>query len=53
MHLLYEADVVDEDSLTEWYGDLKENESEIVNQTSIVKFFQWLEEASEDSEDSD
>ncbi|KAM3967996.1 eukaryotic translation initiation factor 2B subunit epsilon [Aphomia sociella] len=50
LHLLYEADVVDEDSLLEWYEDLKENESDIVNQTSILKFFEWLEEASEESE---
>ncbi|XP_050362996.1 translation initiation factor eIF-2B subunit epsilon [Nymphalis io] len=53
IHLLYEADVVDEDSLLVWYDDLKENESPIRNQTSIVKFFEWLQEASEESEDSD
>lgn len=49
-HLLYEADVVDEDSLLEWYEQLKENESPIINQTSLVKFFEWLQDASEESE---
>ncbi|CAH2063204.1 unnamed protein product, partial [Iphiclides podalirius] len=53
LHLLYEADVVDEDSLLEWYDDLKDNESQLVSQTSLVKFFEWLQEASEESEDSD
>ncbi|XP_045492377.1 translation initiation factor eIF-2B subunit epsilon [Colias croceus] len=53
LHLLYDADVIDEDSLLEWYEDLKEDESEIVNQTSLVKFFEWLQEASEESEESD
>ncbi|XP_026491193.1 translation initiation factor eIF2B subunit epsilon [Vanessa tameamea] len=53
IHLLYEADIVDEDSLLVWYEDLKENESPISNQTSIVKFFEWLQEASEESEESD
>ncbi|XP_072941564.1 translation initiation factor eIF2B subunit epsilon-like [Epargyreus clarus] len=53
VHLLYEADVVDEDSLLEWYQDLKENESQIANQVSIIKFFDWLQEASEESEDSE
>lgn len=52
VHLFYEADVVDEDSLIEWYDELKENESPIANQTSIMKFFEWLQEASEESEDS-
>lgn len=53
LHLLYETDVVDEDSLVEWYDDLKDNESPIVNQTSLVKFFEWLQEASEESEESE
>ncbi|CAG4964568.1 unnamed protein product [Parnassius apollo] len=53
VHLLYEFDIVDEDSLLEWYDDLKDNESLLVNQTSIVKFFEWLQEASEESEESD
>lgn len=53
MHLLYEADVVDEDSLLEWFEDLKEQESPIANQISVVKFFDWLQDASEESEDSD
>lgn len=53
IHLLYEADVVDEDSLLEWFEDLKENESPLINQTSVVKFFDWLQEASEESDDSD
>ncbi|XP_030032331.2 translation initiation factor eIF-2B subunit epsilon [Manduca sexta] len=53
VHLFYEADVVDEDSLIEWHDELKESESPIANQTSIVKFFDWLQEASEESEDSD
>ncbi|XP_023947314.2 translation initiation factor eIF-2B subunit epsilon [Bicyclus anynana] len=53
IHLLYESDIVDEDSLTEWFRDLKENESVLVDQTSVVKFFEWLQEASEESEDSD
>ncbi|XP_026765350.2 translation initiation factor eIF-2B subunit epsilon [Galleria mellonella] len=52
LHLFYEDDVVDEDSLLEWREDLKENESPIFNQTSILKFFEWLQEASEES-DSD
>ncbi|XP_047023506.1 translation initiation factor eIF-2B subunit epsilon [Helicoverpa zea] len=50
LHLLYEADVVDEDSLLEWHQNLEENESPIANQPSLVKFFDWLEEASEESE---
>ncbi|XP_075972904.1 translation initiation factor eIF2B subunit epsilon-like [Anticarsia gemmatalis] len=53
VHLLYEADVIDEDSLFEWQKDLEENESPIAKQTSLVKFFEWLEEASEESDDSD
>ncbi|XP_049865446.1 translation initiation factor eIF-2B subunit epsilon [Pectinophora gossypiella] len=53
IHLLYEADVVDEDSLLEWYKDLKENESPVLKQPALVKFFEWLEEASEESEESD
>ncbi|XP_014355995.2 translation initiation factor eIF-2B subunit epsilon [Papilio machaon] len=53
LHLLYETDVVDEDSLVEWYDDLKDNESPLVNQTSLVKFFEWLQEASEESEESE
>lgn len=40
--LLYEADVVDEDSLLEWKEDLDENESPIGKETSLVKFFEWL-----------
>ncbi|XP_045459624.1 translation initiation factor eIF-2B subunit epsilon [Melitaea cinxia] len=51
--LLYEADIVDEDSLLEWYEDLKENESPLKDQTSIVKFFEWLQEASEESDETD
>lgn len=50
IHLLYEADVVDEDSLNEWFEDLKENESTLVTQTSLLKFFEWLQQASEESE---
>ncbi|XP_013185586.2 translation initiation factor eIF-2B subunit epsilon [Amyelois transitella] len=50
IHLLYEADVVDEDSLNEWFEDLKKNESPIVAQTAFVKFFEWLQQASEESE---
>lgn len=53
LHLLYEADVVDEDSLIEWHKDLEENESPIANQPSLVKFFDWLEEASEESDESE
>ncbi|CAH2243540.1 translation initiation factor eIF-2B subunit epsilon [Pararge aegeria] len=53
IHLLYESDIVDEDSLLEWYRDLKENESILAEQTSVVKFFEWLQQASEESEDSD
>ncbi|VVC89134.1 unnamed protein product [Leptidea sinapis] len=53
VHLLYDADVVDEDSLVEWYKDLKDSESEIAEQTSLVKFFAWLQQASEESEESD
>lgn len=53
LHLLYEADVVDEDSLLEWRQDLEENESPIANQPSLVKFFEWIEEASEESDESD
>ncbi|CAH0397468.1 unnamed protein product [Chilo suppressalis] len=50
VHLLYETDVVDEDSLLEWYEELKEYESPLVAQTSVVKFFEWLEAASEESD---
>lgn len=46
-------DVVDEDSLLEWQGELKEEESPIVGQASLVKFFEWLQQASEESEESD
>ncbi|XP_068627611.1 translation initiation factor eIF2B subunit epsilon [Battus philenor] len=53
IHLLYEIDVVDEDSLIEWFEDLKENESLLINETSLNKFFIWLQEASEESEESD
>lgn len=53
IHLLYESDVVDEDSLVEWYEDLKENESILAEQTTVIKFFEWLLEASEESEESD
>ncbi|KAJ8727005.1 hypothetical protein PYW08_015402 [Mythimna loreyi] len=53
LHLLYEADVVDEDSLLEWYKDLQENESPIADQQSLIKFFDWLEEASEESDESE
>ncbi|CAG9091814.1 unnamed protein product [Plutella xylostella] len=53
IHLLYEMDVVDEDSLLEWQSDLKEEESPIVGQASLVKFFEWLQQASEESEESD
>ncbi|CAB3228314.1 unnamed protein product [Arctia plantaginis] len=53
LKLLYDADVVDEDALLAWYKDLQENNSLIVNQKSLVKFFQWLEEASEESDESD
>ncbi|KAI8440241.1 hypothetical protein MSG28_001620 [Choristoneura fumiferana] len=51
IQLLYGADVVDEDSLMEWYKDLQDNESEFANQPSLVKFFDWLQEA--ESEESD
>ncbi|XP_063823396.1 translation initiation factor eIF2B subunit epsilon [Ostrinia nubilalis] len=50
IHLLYESDVLDEDSLVEWYEELKENESPLAKQVSVVKFFEWLQEASEESE---
>ncbi|CAH0721698.1 unnamed protein product, partial [Brenthis ino] len=53
VHLLYETDVVDEDSLLEWYEDLKDFESPIIAQTSLVKFFAWLQQASEESEESE
>ncbi|KAI5636697.1 eIF4-gamma/eIF5/eIF2-epsilon domain-containing protein [Phthorimaea operculella] len=53
IHLLYGADVVDEDSLLEWHNDLKENESPVLNEPPLVKFFEWLQQASEESEDSD
>lgn len=53
VHLLYETDVVDEDSLLEWYEDLKDFESPIIEQTSLVKFFAWLQQASEESEESE
>lgn len=52
VNLLYGADIIDEDSLTEWYAELKGNESPIANQASLIKFFEWLEEASEESENS-
>ncbi|XP_063379700.1 translation initiation factor eIF2B subunit epsilon [Cydia fagiglandana] len=51
IQLLYGADVVDEDSLLEWYNDLQDNESPIAKQASLVKFFEWLQEA--ESEESD
>lgn len=50
VHLLYNADVVDEDSLLEWYTDLKDTESPLVAQPSLMKFFDWLQQASEESE---
>lgn len=50
INLLYEADLIDEDSLNEWHSDLKENDSVIVHHTSLVKFFEWLADASEESE---
>lgn len=53
VHLLYDADVIDEDSLLEWYGDLKQDESPILKQISLIKFFAWLQQASEESEESD
>ncbi|XP_004927856.1 translation initiation factor eIF-2B subunit epsilon isoform X1 [Bombyx mori] len=53
LHLLYEADVVDEDSLVDWYAELKENANPFVKQPSLVKFFEWLQEASEESDDSE
>lgn len=51
IQLLYGADVVDEDSLMEWYKDLQDSESDFANQPSLVKFFDWLQEA--ESEESD
>lgn len=51
VHLLYEADVVDEDSLLEWQKDMIENESPLMKQASVVKFFDWLQEASEEESD--
>lgn len=53
VHLLYDMDILDEDSLMEWYKDLKENESPVLKQTSLVKFFEWLQQASEESDESD
>lgn len=50
VHLLYEADVVDEDSLLEWYDDLKESESVVLKQPALIKFFEWLSQASEESD---
>ncbi|KAJ0179353.1 hypothetical protein K1T71_005065 [Dendrolimus kikuchii] len=50
VHLLYEADVVDEDSLLEWYDDLMESESVILKQPNLIKFFEWLQQASEESD---
>ncbi|CAG9791992.1 unnamed protein product [Diatraea saccharalis] len=50
IHLLYDADVVDEDSLLEWYKELQEYKSPLVGQSSVVKFFEWLQEASEESD---
>lgn len=50
VHLLYDADVVDEDSLVDWYDEMKENESPLAKQVSVIKFFEWLQEASEESD---
>lgn len=53
VNLLYEAEVVDEDSLTEWKHYLEQNGSPIINHASLVKFFDWLDAASEESDDSE
>ncbi|XP_041972890.1 translation initiation factor eIF-2B subunit epsilon [Aricia agestis] len=53
IHLFYEMDVVDEDSLLEWQNDMQEDESPLCKEASLVKFFEWLQQASEESEESD
>lgn len=37
----------------DWYAELKENANPFVKQPSLVKFFEWLQEASEESDDSE
>lgn len=48
--MLYDTEVVDEDSLLEFYEDLKENDSRLLQYNSVVKFFDWLQEADEESD---
>ncbi|KAL4708806.1 hypothetical protein ACJJTC_011770 [Scirpophaga incertulas] len=50
INLLYGIDLVDEDSLLEWQAELREYGSLLAQEASVVKFFEWLEAASEESD---
>lgn len=48
--MLYDVDIIDEDSLLEFNEYLKRNSSPLLEFTSVRKFFEWLKEADEESD---
>lgn len=53
LHMLYDIDIVDEESLLEFYEYLKDYGSQLLKYNSVTRFFEWLKEADEESDDSD
>lgn len=51
--MLYDIDIVDEESLLEFYEYLKDYGSQLLKYNSVTRFFEWLKEADEESDDSD
>eukprot|EP00127_Corallochytrium_limacisporum_P002819 Clim_evm32s141 gene=Clim_evmTU32s141 len=53
MKILYDYDIIDEDTILEWYNDEDIEEDERRNRKLVEQFIEWLEEAEEDSDDDD
>ncbi|XP_076231532.1 eukaryotic translation initiation factor 2B subunit epsilon [Calliopsis andreniformis] len=56
LHLLYDKDVLSEEKILEWYHSSDKSNDEFQNnkvRTAIQPFIKWLEEAEEDSSESE
>lgn len=53
IHFLYENDVITESAILQWYEDSIEKHSPVSKDAALKKLIDWLNEASEESEESD
>lgn len=53
IHFLYENDVITEFAILKWHKSLFEEQNPLSENPALNKLIEWLNEASEESEESD